>query len=247
MGLRRCAVAAFIALSIWHELTLRAMARAKAAVAFYRDGAARIEDRWMRAEPSGERFKNADHPYADDLDIFGPGSLFQLLSLCRTPMGEERLARLAVAARADRRRSRERQARVAALRPHLDLRERIAVVNAGQRRFMHARPADRLGRSSHHAPAASHHRRRAGAGVRRRVREFHVRRQRLAGASPSLAVNGAVLGCARQARATPSSKDCRRPPRPPALDLLSNVIKEIEREPFDEPALIALAAAAQGR
>ena len=91
-GSTACAVAAFIALSIWHELTLRAMARANAAVAFYRDGAARIQDNWMRPEPSGERFKNADHPYADDLDIFGPGSMFQLLSLCRTPMGEERLA-----------------------------------------------------------------------------------------------------------------------------------------------------------
>ena len=130
------AVAAFIALSIWHELTLRAMARANAAVAFYRDGAARIQDNWMRPEPSGERFKNADHPYADDLDIFGPGSMFQLLSLCRTPMGEERLAHWLLAAGGDRRRSRERQARVAALRSHLDLRERVAVVNAGQRRFM---------------------------------------------------------------------------------------------------------------
>ena len=75
------AVAAFIALSIWHELTLRAMARAISAVTFYRDGAARIQDNWMRPEPSGERFKNADHPYADDLDIFGPAACS---SCCRS-------------------------------------------------------------------------------------------------------------------------------------------------------------------
>ena len=72
--------------------TMRALARAQAAVTFYTDGTARIEDRWMRAEPAASVSATADHPYADDLDVFGPGSLFQLLSACRTPMGEERLA-----------------------------------------------------------------------------------------------------------------------------------------------------------
>ena len=71
---------------------MRALARAQAAVTYYADGIARIEDRWMRDAPSGERFRDRNHPYADDLDVFGPGSLFQLLSSCRTPMGEDRLA-----------------------------------------------------------------------------------------------------------------------------------------------------------
>ena len=79
----------------------------------------------MRETPSGERFRDPtsplrgyvetgrNHPYAEDLDVFGPGSLFQLLSSCRTPMGEERLAGwlLRPAAIPD---IRERQARVAA-------------------------------------------------------------------------------------------------------------------------------------
>ena len=82
----------FVVLSIWHEAVLRALARARAAVAFYEEGEARLADRWMSATPSGERFRDPDHPYADDLDIFGPRSLFQLLSGCRTPMGDERLA-----------------------------------------------------------------------------------------------------------------------------------------------------------
>jgi len=86
------AAAIFIALSIWHESVIRALARAQAAVTFYIDGIARIEDRWMRDAPSGERFRDRNHPYVDDLDVFGPSSLFQLLSSCRTPMGEARLA-----------------------------------------------------------------------------------------------------------------------------------------------------------
>ena len=133
-------VAVFVALSIWHEVVMRALARAQAAVTYYADGAARIEDRWMRETPSGDRFRDRDHPYADDLDVFGAGSLFQLLSSCRTPMGEDRLAGwlLHPSPIPD---IRERQARVAALRGRIDLRERIAVVNAGRRRSIQA---DRL-------------------------------------------------------------------------------------------------------
>lgn len=129
--------ALFIALSVWHEAVIRALARARAAVAYYEQGMARIGDTWMRDEPSGERFRDRHHPYADDLDIFGRSSLFQLISNCRTPMGEERLAgwllRAAPAAEI-----RDRQARVAAMRPQVDLRERIAVVNAGTRRSIDA-------------------------------------------------------------------------------------------------------------
>ncbi|HEX8027506.1 MAG TPA: hypothetical protein VF491_03545 [Vicinamibacterales bacterium] len=142
------ALAAFVGLSIWHEFVMRALARAQAAVTYYAAGEDRIQDRWMRDEPSGERFRTSasplhdlvtgrDHPYADDLDIFGPRSLFQLLSSCRTPMGEERLARWLLRA-SPVSEIRERQSRVAALRSRIDLRERIAVVNAGKRRSIHA-------------------------------------------------------------------------------------------------------------
>ena len=159
------AVAAFIALSIWHEVTLRAMSRANAAVAFYRDGAARIQDAWMRPEPSGERFKNANHPYADDLDIFGAGSMFQLLSLCRTPMGEERLAQWLLAPAADRRHHGTPGASGgAAIAPRSSRARR-----RGQRRTtaIHAaRSADRLGRAATCAPAAPHPRCCSRAGIR---------------------------------------------------------------------------------
>ena len=237
------AVAAFIALAIWHELTLRARARANAAVAFYRDGAARIEDAWMRPEPSGERFKNANHPYADDLDIFGSGSMFQLLSLCRTPMGEDRLAQwlLAPASIDD---ITERQARVAALRSHLDLRERVAVVNAGQRRFM--LPA-RLIAWAEQPPALP--------PLRIIVLALALA---FAGAFANfmnggsgwlvlavLAVNGAVLGGLAK-RGNAIVEELSASTGATGLDLLSNVIKEIEREPFEGAALTALAQRLKG-
>ena len=62
---------------------------------FYERGLARIEDRWAGSGETGERFDDPHHVYAADLDLFGKGSLFQLLSTARTRMGEDTLARVA--------------------------------------------------------------------------------------------------------------------------------------------------------
>ncbi|MDP3720714.1 MAG: mismatch repair protein [Acidobacteriota bacterium] len=131
------AAVAFVALLIWHEVVMRAMARAQAAVQFYTDGLARLEDRWIGKGQASARFRDADHPYSDDLDVFGEGSLFELISSARTPVGEQHLAAW-LSAPAAPTVIRQRQARVMALRPQIDLRERIATVNAasGGRRLL---------------------------------------------------------------------------------------------------------------
>ena len=46
----------------------------------------------MGTGEAGERFRDDHHLYANDLDLFGSGSLFQLLSIAATPAGEETLA-----------------------------------------------------------------------------------------------------------------------------------------------------------
>ena len=125
-------IAIFVALGIWHELVLRAQARAKAAAAFYERGIARIEDRWAGTSETGERFRDAKHVYAEDLDIFGRGGLFELLSTARTPMGEERLASWLLAA-SPVTELRERHGLVTELREKLDLREDLAVLGESLR------------------------------------------------------------------------------------------------------------------
>jgi hypothetical protein len=120
------------ALAIWHELILREQARAKAAAAFYERGIKRIEDRWTGMGETGERFRDAKHVYADDLDLFGHGGLFQFLSIARTPMGEERLARWLLTA-SEVETLRERHGLVAELREKLDLREQMAVLGESLR------------------------------------------------------------------------------------------------------------------
>ena len=85
-------VALYFALAVFHEFTLRAKKRAESAAAFYQRGIARLEDLWPGKGSSGDRFRDPKHVYSEDLDIFGTGCLFELLSTARLPMGEEFLA-----------------------------------------------------------------------------------------------------------------------------------------------------------
>src|SRR5262249_43414975 len=67
------------------------------------------------------------HIYASDLDLFGRGSLFELLCTVRTRMGEERLAQwLKEPAACEE--IRDRQASIAELKDRLDLREELALI-----------------------------------------------------------------------------------------------------------------------
>ena len=118
--------AAYLALTILHSRILRAKERANTAAEFYRKGIARMEDRWAGTGQTGERFRDANHVYAEDLDLFGRGCLFELLSTARLPMGERQLAHWLnegseIAAIL------ERQKLVEELREKLDLREDLAV------------------------------------------------------------------------------------------------------------------------
>jgi hypothetical protein len=76
------------------------------------------------------------HPYAVDLDIFGRGSLFELLSLARTRSGEQTLAGwLKAPASADE--IEQRQKAIGELRYDLDLREDMAVLGEEVRTAIH--------------------------------------------------------------------------------------------------------------
>ena len=81
----------------------------------------------MGAGEAGQRFLCDSHPYSRDLDIFGVGSLFELLCIARTRAGQETLAKwLQAPASPDQ--VRARQAAVVDLRSRLDLREGLAVL-----------------------------------------------------------------------------------------------------------------------
>jgi len=129
-------IAAFIGLLVYHERILRDRECALRAVRYYERAIARIEDRWVGTGESGTRFRDPHHPYAEDLDLFGKGSLFELLSTARTRGGEDTLAQWLLNP-ADSDIVGKRQASVDELRPKLDLREDLAVLGEDVRNQAH--------------------------------------------------------------------------------------------------------------
>jgi hypothetical protein len=137
----------FIALMIWHDRVRVARRRAQRAVDFYRRGIQRIEDEWIGSGSGGERFLDENHPYAADLDLFGRGSLFELLSLARTRSGEETLARwlttLSPPAEVV-----ARQGAVEELRNNVDLREDLSILGEDVEAAIHPASMKRWGNAA---------------------------------------------------------------------------------------------------
>jgi hypothetical protein len=125
-------IVAFGWLMRWHDRVIRERDAAARAIAFYERGLARIEDRWIGGGEPGNRFRDDEHLYANDLDLFGNGSLFELLSIARTRAGEETLAAwLKAPASPDV--VRQRQQAVHEMTPRLDLRESLALAGTDVR------------------------------------------------------------------------------------------------------------------
>lgn len=125
-------VAGFLALADLQQRITQARRPLERAANLYDQGLARLDDRWAGTGATGERFLNGSHPYAEDMDLFGHGSLFELLSRARTRVGEETLANWLLAPAAPEV-VRARQTAVAELRPRLDLREDLALLGEGVR------------------------------------------------------------------------------------------------------------------
>ena len=120
--------AAFLGLVVVHAGVLRRIERARRARQLYERGMSRLDSTWSGGGPDGARFLDG-HPFAHDLDLFGPGSLFQLLDTARTEIGEETLAAW-LGDGAEIQEVRARQQAIAELTPKIDFREDLAVLAA---------------------------------------------------------------------------------------------------------------------
>lgn len=120
-------VAAFVVLMMAHERLLRSLERRRRAIGYFERGLGRLEGDWRGHGETGAEFLSAAHPYAQDLDLFGKGSLFELLSSARTHIGEATLARWMLAPETPES-VRDRQAAVDELRPKIQLREQLAIL-----------------------------------------------------------------------------------------------------------------------
>jgi hypothetical protein len=93
---------------------------------FYERGVARLEHRWMGEGRWGEEYAEANNLYARDLDLFGEGSLFELLCTTPTAFGHRELAQW-LQTPASRETVLERQQAVQELSSEPDLRAALSV------------------------------------------------------------------------------------------------------------------------
>lgn len=82
----------FVALIVWHERVARRRDHAGQSAAYYQRGLDRLNAAWRATGDTGERFRNDEHLYASDLELFGPSSLFHYLATCSTETGAATLA-----------------------------------------------------------------------------------------------------------------------------------------------------------
>jgi len=233
-------VALFAALVIIHARVVERLERANRAVAFYERGLARLQDQWMGHGEAGDRFRNPSHIYAEDLDLFGKGSLFELLSTARTRAGEDALARwLLEPASKDEVAARHRA--VEELRSRLELREQMAVLGDAVRSGMDPDAATRWGA----APLVGFH---PGAHLMAPVLAaavvvtFSLYMGQLATRTPFLIAllvelsYGFFLG----SRTLQIASAVNSPARD--LELFSTLLERLERESFQAPLLGRLQA-----
>jgi hypothetical protein len=112
----------FVGLTIAIALVEYRNKRHDARVGYCEDGLARVQGRPVKGAPDGQRFADPAHPYAADLDIFGPASIFSHLCMARTGSGQTMLASWLTQA-APVGKIAERQRAVAELSTRLSLRQ----------------------------------------------------------------------------------------------------------------------------
>ena len=131
-------VAAFGALLVIHERVIRRQKESRRRAAFYSEGLARISGEWAGKGVGGEEYQETDHPYSFDLDLFGDGSLFELLCTARTLAGERALASW-LNVPTDGESIARRQKAVQELSGNLDLREEVSLLGEEVRSGLHPR------------------------------------------------------------------------------------------------------------
>ena len=122
------ALAGFVGLVLYHPRIIEAESIEARWVATNEDAAKRVSgNAWHELPTTGESFRDPTHAYADDLDLFGKGSLFQRLCVGKTHLGQRQLAQFLLQA-ATPEQIRGRQAAVRALAPMLELRQELEVL-----------------------------------------------------------------------------------------------------------------------
>jgi ABC-type multidrug transport system fused ATPase/permease subunit len=84
----------FIRLIVWHARVIEREDDRRRWARVNRDAHARVTGLWRELPERGDKFRDAKHPYSEDLDVFGPSSLYQRVCVAHTRYGQRALARM---------------------------------------------------------------------------------------------------------------------------------------------------------
>jgi len=234
------ALGLFVLLVVVHDRSLRKLSRAQLAAAHYKRGITRIDGNWSGSGNQGSDVRPRDHDYADDLDLFGEGSLFELISTARTPLGERSLASW-LANRASMAEIQQRQNAIAELTPRLELREDLASLSDEVVALLDGESLIGWAKKGRDAASASRLLR-WGLGLLAlaTIVSLIVWLRGAAPPQPFQVLALFVLGATRalRARGERAVNGLDRATR--TFSLFSRVLARLEKEKFDDPLLIRL-------
>jgi hypothetical protein len=233
---------AIVVLWIIHGGVLKRLGQCSRTVAYYERALARIENRWMGTGETGERFRDAMHPYSRDLDLFGDGSFFQLFSIARTRAGQEAVANWLLTPSSPER-VRARQAAVAELRYRLALREDLAVIAEDARSLA---PSEALAGWCEAEPLRAWRLLRFASATLAGLWLLSLAVWMVWGlALPALLVSGVNIGVNALCRQRVASAVSAAETAARDLGLLAGVLARLEAEQFTAPRLVELRQALQ--
>jgi hypothetical protein len=131
----------FAYLVVRHARITRLKQRAADGLTYAEHALSRFTNQWIGQGPTGNH-ASEQHPYAADLDLFGPGSLFDLLCTAATQGGQQQLAQWLLSP-ANAEVATDRQQAAQWLAPRAELREQMALL-AAQHSESTTMPADVL-------------------------------------------------------------------------------------------------------
>lgn len=127
----------FLLLMAVHGKVLNRRKRLELSVSYYEKGLARVAGCWLGQGDEGLDFLDANHVFSSDLDLFGPGSVFELVSRAGTGVGRETLAHWFTHSASGEEIDRRQEA-VRGLGPEVDFREELALTSANSQTKIHA-------------------------------------------------------------------------------------------------------------
>ncbi len=115
----------FVYLALRHKQVRTQLKYSQILINLNKKGLDRLGGEWGTFPDSGVEFRDEEHPYASDLDLFGQASIFQWINSAHTPWGRETLKNILMQPPKDRQEIIKRQEAVKELAKKLAWRQRF--------------------------------------------------------------------------------------------------------------------------